>query len=114
MTAAKTRVYALIVLLAYLPTVFVASLHTHRPGNDISIQCVDCVNHNPHAGHLTDALSAHSCLLCVFIQQTYIQKDTQIFQYIPLRWQNLLSPGISKWQSTTYSHIPARAPPLFL
>ena len=70
--ANRKVVYAIVLLLAYLPAVLLSSLHTHEQALQEPVRCLDCVNHNHHSGHVDMAFAHHDCLLCQFLQQTYV------------------------------------------
>lgn len=73
--ARRKTIFAMLMLLAYLPAVLLSSLHSHETVSQEPVQCHDCVNHNHHSGHIGAAFAHHNCLLCQFLQQTYIGND---------------------------------------
>ncbi|MBO4740677.1 MAG: hypothetical protein J5605_03415 [Bacteroidales bacterium] len=109
----KTTLYAMALLLAYLPAVLLSSLHTHTPVAQEPVHCFDCVHHQHHSGHLTTTFGHHDCMLCQFSQQTYIGNHTNVPK-------TLLLPTVVPYACETVGIQTAvqptkspRAPPLF-
>ena len=66
-TKTKRRFSAWLLLSVFLPMLVFSSLHVHERMAVWQGACVDCVNHLPHAGHLSlDTHSPHDCVLCQF------------------------------------------------
>ena len=65
--------YAWVLLTVYLSIVLVSSLHIHPASLWQIDECEQCVNHTPHAGHLTASDGwSHDCLLCQFLSFSYV------------------------------------------
>lgn len=51
-----------------------SSLHVHERLAFWGEDCVDCVNHLPHAGHLSlNTNTSHDCVLCQFTMLPFVQ-----------------------------------------
>ena len=70
----KRRLYAGLLLAVLLPMLLLSALHIHEDaaaGNDT---CVECVNHQPHNGHLTATTQTLTdCVLCQFFSFQYLE-----------------------------------------
>ena len=75
----KRHITAWVLLSVFVPMLLLASLHVHRDlglaGND----CVECVNHQPHAGHITDGtVNLHECVLCQLLTFSYLAASAPV------------------------------------
>ena len=70
----KRRFYAGLLMAVLLPMLMLSALHIHEDaaaGNDT---CVECVNHQPHNGHLTATTQTLTdCVLCQFFSLQYLE-----------------------------------------
>ena len=67
-------------LTVYLSIVLVSSLHIHPASLWQIDECEQCVNHTPHAGHLTASDGwSHDCLLCQFLSFSYVAAAVAIY-----------------------------------
>ena len=73
MTIEKRRIsVSRLLLLVFLSMLLVTSLHTHG-GYVADTVCTDCVNHAPHAGHLSNGtIHMDNCLLCQLSTLPYL------------------------------------------
>ena len=70
----KRRFSAWILLAALLPMLLLSALHTHESAGTADDACVECVNHQPHAGHLTTtSQTLTDCVLCQFFSLEYLE-----------------------------------------
>lgn len=70
----KRRISAWILLAALLPMLLLSALHTHESAGAADDACVECVNHQPHAGHLTTtSQTLTDCVLCQFFSLQYLE-----------------------------------------
>jgi len=91
-----------VLLCVYVPMLILSSIHTHRVvgGNfgEESVVCSQCVNHEPHAGHLTTyAGKFHDCVLCQFLQVSYLRADVvalAVCLAIPVLQHTFVNSGI--------------------
>ncbi|MBR1711848.1 MAG: hypothetical protein IJ722_00360 [Alloprevotella sp.] len=67
----RRRLSAWMLLAAFVPMLLLSSLHRHADwGGSV---CAECVQHQPHTGHLTQALGGvDDCLLCHFFSLSYL------------------------------------------
>ena len=83
-TGLRRRVSAWLLLAVFVPMLVLSALHTHAVGDGwwvlgvvgtaASDECVECVNHQPHAGHLTaSAQTLTDCVLCQFFSLQYLE-----------------------------------------
>lgn len=71
-TMKKRRIAALLLLSVFLPMLVLSSLHVHE-GISAEGNCVECMNHIPHAGHISLNLNhSHDCVLCQFVTQPFL------------------------------------------
>ena len=106
--------YAIALLLAYLPAVLLSSLHTHEQALQEPVRCLDCVNHNHHSGHIDTAFAHHDCLLCQFMQQTYVGNASDESDAVLLSSEVRYGIKAVKIQSCERLCKSPRAPPILL
>lgn len=84
MATERRRIYiSRLLLTVFVPLLLAASLHNHS-GGAAEVTCVDCVNHAPHAGHLSNVnIHFGNCLLCQFSTLPYIAAVV-IIMVVPL------------------------------
>lgn len=67
----RRRLSAWMLLSVFLPMLLLSSLHRHAE-RGVGV-CTECVQHQPHAGHLTQAMGGMGdCLLCHFLSLSYL------------------------------------------
>ena len=88
-TGLKRHISAWLLLAVFVPMLVLTALHTHAVASSVSDECVECVNHQPHSGHLTattqtltDCVLAYCQNLESFGYQTmvYQNKRTTLFK----------------------------------
>ena len=61
----RRQLYAWLLLSVFVPMMAFAALHVHDDNSDPESTCVECVNHQAHPGHLSNANGhLHDCVLC--------------------------------------------------
>ena len=77
-TERRRTILARLLLAVFLPMLIATTLHTHEAvQTDV---CVECVNHTPHAGHLS--VSSHllnDCVLCQLCALPYLAAVAVVF-----------------------------------
>ena len=69
----KRHLAAWVLLAIFLPTLLLASLHVHSISGWHAGEYMECVNHQPHAGHITDGdICLDECVLCQFLGMSYM------------------------------------------
>lgn len=109
----RTTLFALLMLLAYVPAVLLVSLHTHHAEGFAKYECDDCVHHRVHSGHIAPDTGLHLCLLCQFAQQSYFGTDEVGKLVVPQTLNNTLLPAAEQVLSVIGNISPSRAPPCF-
>ena len=104
---------ARLLLAVFLPMLIATTLHTHEAvQGDV---CVECVNHTPHAGHLS--VSNHlldDCVLCQLCALPYLAATITVFTSYCLIRKTLLLTDEHSVQSL-YAVCPTlRGPPSFI
>lgn len=77
-TEKRRMIIARLLLAVFLPMLVATTLHTHEAVK--SDVCVECVNHTPHAGHLS--ASHHlidDCVLCQLSSLPYLAATIALF-----------------------------------
>ena len=70
----KRRLYARLLLVVLLPMLLLSALHIHEDAAGGNDTCVECVNHQPHNGHLTATTQTLTdCVLCQFFSFQYLE-----------------------------------------
>ena len=73
-TGLKQRLSAWLLLAVFLPMLMLSALHTHAVAPTSADACVECVHHQPHAGHLTaSTVTLSDCVLCQFFSLQYLE-----------------------------------------
>ena len=80
----KRHMASWVLLAVFVPMLLLSSLHIHSHALNIGIECVDCVTHTPHAGHITDgAWHMDTCVLCQFLAITFL--SVAVLAVLPLQ-----------------------------
>ena len=73
-TGLKRHISAWLLLAVFVPMLVLTALHTHAVASSVSDECVECVNHQPHSGHLTTTTQTLTdCVLCQFFSLQYLE-----------------------------------------
>ena len=84
-TGLKRHISAWLLLAVFVPMLVLTALHTHAVASSVSDECVECVNHQPHSGHLTATTQTLTdCVLCQFRTLPALEAQTTSFSlFIP-------------------------------
>lgn len=113
MKFSRTTIYAMLMLLAYVPAVLLMSFHTHHAEGFANYQCEDCVHHKAHSGHLVTYSGHHLCLLCHFSHQSYMSGSACKSVVVPEMALRIVAPQFRSVVSADCNNLPTRGPPCF-
>jgi len=109
-TERRRTILARLLLAVFLPMLIATTLHTHEAvQTDV---CVECVNHTPHAGHLS--VSNHlldDCVLCQLCALPYLAATITVFTSYCLISKALLMTDEHSVQSLHAACPTLRGPP---
>ena len=97
---AKRVLFSRLMLAVFLPMLLLSVLHVHDGVYADGDSCMECVNHLPHAGHLSINANHHDdCVLCQFMSLSFVEAVTAVLTPAPahhdvvftLRHQQLLA-----------------------
>lgn len=75
----RRRIAVWILLSVFVPMTVMVSLHCHCGIVSTTDVCVQCVNHQPHAGHLSSGQQCvDNCVLCQFHSLPYVPASTVV------------------------------------
>jgi len=112
----RQRFFAWVMLLVYLPTVLLSSVHVHSWQEfSESIDCYQCQTGHHHCGHITTESQHHDeCLLCRFMgTQVVVPEQQELGQDI----QHAIKVEfcqVTESFSRSVAHPSLRAPPVLL
>ena len=113
-TKTKRRLYARLLLSVFLPMLLLSSLHVHTATPVAVGTCVDCVNHMPHAGHISlNTLDVHDCVLCQFTSLPFIVAVAVVAAVAAWAYAVVTSLPLARLLSAADSPLIPRAPPVF-
>jgi hypothetical protein len=73
----KRKLASWALLSVFVPMMMLAAFHVHQGSGVAESECVECLHHIHHAGHLTTAAAnIHNCVLCQFISLPFISATT--------------------------------------
>jgi len=99
-------------LAVFVPVMLMSLTHIHESTFHEEM-CVDCVNHLPHAGHITGhQISLDECLLCQFISVPYTTSGVVALLVVALTFFTLLVGNDCVLLATFQSSRSVRAPPM--
>lgn len=79
----KRQFYSWLLLLVFVPTVVAAALHVHSDYSEAQPDCTACVNHQAHAGHISNATGhLHDCVLCQLLQGSFLIASFVVFRHL--------------------------------
>lgn len=70
----RRKISAWILLGVFVPMLLLSAIHVHHHDtHHHEDECVECVKHIPHAGHISSAQGfTHTCLLCQLFSLPYL------------------------------------------
>ena len=112
----RQQFFAWVMLLVYLPTVLLSSVHVH-PLQDFSdsIDCYQCETGHHHSGHITTDSHHHdACLSCRFLgTQVVVSEQPNLGQVNPRAVKVELC-QVTESCSRPVAHPTLRAPPAIM
>lgn len=112
-TKTKRSLFARLLLSVFLPMLLLSSLHVHTAAPVMVGTCVDCVNHMPHAGHISlNTLDVHDCVLCQFTSLPFIVTVAVVTAVAILTYAVVPSQQLANLLSVAGSPLIPRAPPV--
>lgn len=76
----RRTVSAWALLLVFLPMLLLSSLHVHEGADAGETTCTECVNHIPHAGHVSlQTIHTDNCVLCQFASLPFLTTEALVF-----------------------------------
>ena len=108
----KRRLYAGLLMAVLLPMLALSALHIHEEAAAGSETCVECVNHQPHAGHLTSTTQTLTdCVLCQFFSFQYLEAAVVTLVVVACLTILTRSTAIVHYPSRPQNLHSSRAPP---
>ena len=96
-------------LAVFLPMLLLSVVHIHEGVYTDGDSCTECVNHIPHAGHLSINASHHDdCVLCQFTSQSFVEAVTVAVATVPVLHDVVFIPQPRPLRSTAafHAHLP--------
>jgi hypothetical protein len=112
----RQQFFAWVLLLVYLPTVFLTSVHVHSLHEfSNSVDCAECQTGLHHSGHITTDSPHHDeCLSCRFLgTQVVVPEQQNIDLGTPLVVKAEVC-QVAEPISRSVAHPSLRAPPVIL
>ena len=110
----RTRIGSTLLLAVYLTALAGVFMHRHEAsGQSQEPECEQCVNHMPHAGHLTAFSGGLSdCVLCHFLGLPYVYTRTAALALPALVYKSIDTLEQNRSVSAFHDHVKSRAPPV--
>ena len=109
----KRQLYAWLLLLAFVPAMAIAVFHVHDDVSTTEASCLDCVNHQAHAGHLTNSTGhLHDCVLCQLLQVTFLATESILLYHVLFHYRLRVPRLIEAGSIYDGSNLNSRAPPM--
>lgn len=69
----RRRLYSWLLLSVLMPMIALTALHVHHAEAAPDTECVDCLHHMPHSGHLSvQTTNLDDCVLCQFAGLNFV------------------------------------------
>lgn len=82
---AKRTLFSRLMLSVFLPMLLLSTLHIHQEVQVVGDVCLECVNHTPHAGHLSfGVIHYDDCVLCQFTSLPFVAAVTVVLSLAAL------------------------------
>jgi len=109
----KRQLNAWLLLLAFVPAMAIAVFHVHDDASTTEASCLDCVNHQAHAGHFTNSTGhLHDCVLCQLLQVTFLATESILLFHFLFHYRLLVPRLIEADSIYDGSILNSRAPPI--
>ena len=110
---AKRVLFSRLMLAVFLPMLLLSVLHVHEGMYVEGDSCMECVNHIPHAGHLSINASHHDdCVLCQFTSLSFVEAVTVAVATVPVLHDVVFTPQPQHFLSAVGRISIPRAPPV--
>ncbi|MBR4645431.1 MAG: hypothetical protein IKO73_09860 [Bacteroidaceae bacterium] len=109
----KRYIASWILLVVFLPTLLLSSLHIHYESETYEESCTECVHHQCH-GHLSQLSdSMHHCVLCQFLTLTFVAGAVGAVIYFSFVCATLHAQPLACYIKGSCGNIVTRGPPVF-
>lgn len=110
---AKRVLFSRLMLAVFLSMLLLSVVHIHEGVYTDGDSCTECVNHIPHAGHLSINASHHDdCVLCQFTSLSFVEAVTVAVATVPVLHDVVFIPQPRPLQSAAGRISVPRAPPV--
>ena len=110
----RARIGSTFLLAVYLTALAGVFMHRHEAsGQRLEPECSQCVNHQPHSGHLLSFSGGLSdCVLCHFLGLPYVYTRTAALALPALVYKSIDTLEQNRSVSAFHNHVKSRAPPV--
>ena len=115
MSIRQKRTFAAWALLSvFLPMLLLSSLYVHEPSDAGEASCAECVNHIPHAGHISlQTIHTDNCVLCQFASLPFLATEVLVLAVMAVSASDCFVGRPTLCLAKAGRVLQPRAPPVF-
>ena len=110
----RRRILAAVLLAVFLPAFLASVLHDHPAAAAEVAECMECVHHHPHAGHISAYHGGISdCVLCHFLGLPFVVSLAAVILLSAALRRTFYLFSYRPHLAVFLNHLRSRAPPVF-